>query len=135
MDRHEKPTSHGKFRFITGRHAQFTQSGTSNNRALLDLIPENYVWINRRKAGEMGIKFGDTVEISSSVGKIKIKAYPTEKIGPDTIFFIHGFGVYSDELSLAYQNGGSDAVIIEDSIEPMHGASCLHETFVEVKKV
>lgn len=125
----------GKFRFVTGRHAQFTQSGTSNNRMLLNLVPENFAWINKRTAEKMGIKFGDKIEVASKVGKTTIKAYPTEKIGPDTLFFIHGFGNYSEALTRAYHNGGNDAAIIEDSIEPMHGASCLHDTIVEIRKV
>ncbi len=125
----------GKFRLITGRHAQFTQSGTSNNKMLLDLVPQNYAWINKRVAAKLGIKFGDTIEVSSKVGKTTIKAYPTEKIGPDTLFFIHGFGVYSSALTLAHNNGGNDSSIIEDSIEPMHGASCLHDTLVDIRKV
>jgi thiosulfate reductase/polysulfide reductase chain A len=125
----------GKFRFITGRHAQFTQSGTSNNRMLLNLVPENFAWINKRTAEKMGIKFGDKIEVVSKVGKTTIKAYPTEKIGPDTLFFIHGFGNYSEALMRAYHNGGNDAAIIEDSMEPMHGASCLHDTIVEIRKV
>jgi len=125
----------GKFRFITGRHAQFTQSGTANNRMLLNLVPQNYAWINKRVAEKLGIKFGDKLEVSSKIGKTTIKAYPTEKIGPDTLFFVHGFGVYSKALSLGYNNGGNDAAIIEDGIEPMHGSSCLHDTIVEIRKV
>ena len=125
----------GQFRFVTGRHAQFTQSGSSNNKMLLDLIPTNYIWINKRVATRMGIKFGDELEVASKVGKTTIKAYPTEKIGLDTVFFIHGFGNKSEELTLAGGNGGNDANIIEDTIEPMHGATCLHDTIVEIRKV
>jgi len=125
----------GQFRFVTGRHAQFTQSGSSNNKQLLDLVPTNYIWINKRVANRMGIKFGDTLEVVSKVGKTTIKAYPTEKIGLDTLFFIHGFGNKSSELTLAHGNGGNDSNIIEDSIEPMHGATCLHDTIVEIRKV
>jgi len=51
-------TPRGKFKFLTGRHAQFTQNGTANNAVLLDLIHENHLWINKRKAKEMGIAFG-----------------------------------------------------------------------------
>lgn len=125
----------GQFRFVTGRHAQFTQSGTSNNKMLLDLVPTNYLWINKRVAQRMGIKFGDELEVASKVGKTQIKAYPTEKIGLDTVFCIHGFGNFSEDLTLAHNNGGRDANIIEDSIEPMHGATCLHDTIVEIRKV
>ena len=125
----------GKFRMLTGRHAQFTQSGTSNNAVLRDLIFENYAWINRRVAKEKGIEFGDTVEISSSTGKVHIKAFPTEKVGPDTIFFVHGFGEESEALTWAYKNGGNDNAVIEDAIEPVYGAAAMHETNVEVRKV
>ncbi len=125
----------GKFRLLTGRHAQFTQSGTVNNAMLLDLMPENFIWINKRVAQEKGIKFADMIEVSSSVGKVQLKAYPTEKIAPEQVFFIHGFGAESDELTWAYKNGGNDNTIIEDHIEPVYGAAAMHETNVEIRKV
>jgi thiosulfate reductase/polysulfide reductase chain A len=125
----------GKYRMLTGRHAQFTQSGTANNAVLRDLIFENYVWINRRVCKEKGIEFGETVEIVSSTGTVKIKAYPTEKVGPKTIFFVHGFGEESEALTWAYKNGGNDNTVIEDVTEPVYGASAMHETNVEIRKV
>ena len=125
----------GKFRLLTGRHAQFTQSGTANNAVLRDLIMENYIWINRRVAEKKGIAFGDMIEVSSSVGSTQLKAYPTEKIGPDTVFFVHGFGEESSELTWAYKNGGNDNAVIEDRIEPVYGAASMHETNVEIRKV
>ena len=128
-------TPEGKFKFITGRHAQFTQNGTQNNSVLLDLIPENYLWINKRVAKERNIKFGDTVEVSSKIGKVRIKAYPTEKIAPDNLFFVHGFGAQSEKLSLAHDNGAADNAIIEDIIEPYFGAAAMHATIVDVRKV
>jgi len=134
-DEFEFKVPEGKFRLITGRHAQFTQSGTANNMILRDLISENYIWINKRVAKEQNIKFGDTVEVSSRVGKITIKAYPTEKIAPNQVFFIHGFGEESEALSWAYKNGGNDNAIIEDITEPVYGAASMHETNVEIRKV
>jgi len=125
----------GKFRLVTGRHAQFTQSGTTNNAMLRDLIPTNYLWINKRVANKKGIKFGDMVEVKSSIGAVKIKAYPTEKIAPNQIFMLHGFGGSSPEMELAYGNGANDALIIEDKIEPVYGAAAMHETNVEIRKV
>jgi len=125
----------GKFRMITGRHAQFTQSGTSNNAMLRDLINENYIWINRRVAKLRGIEFGDMVEIESSIGITRLKAYPTEKIGPKCVFFVHGFGEESEELTLAYKRGGNDNSVIKDVVEPVYGAAAMHETNVEIRKV
>jgi thiosulfate reductase/polysulfide reductase chain A len=125
----------GKFRLITGRHAQFTQSGTSNNAMLRDLIDENYLWINALVAKDKKIHFGDNVEVSSHAGKVVLKAYPTEKIGPNMVFFIHGFGSQSKGLTLAYKSGANDNAVIEDIIEPVYGASVMHETNVEIKRV
>jgi len=125
----------GKFRLVTGRHAQFTQSGTTNNMMLRDLIPTNYIWINKRVAEQKGIEFADTVEVKSRVGKIHLRAYPTEKIAPNQIFMLHGFGGSSQDMEMAYGNGGNDAAIIEDKIEPVYGAAVMHETNVEVRKV
>jgi len=125
----------GKFKFISGRHAQFTQNGTQNNIMLLELMRENYVWINDKDAKYRGIKFGDIVEITSSVGQVQIKAFPTPKIIPSTIFYIHGFGAQSTGLTFAHRNGASDNEIIEDRIEPVFGSAVMHDTIVSVRKV
>ncbi|EFK96941.1 thiosulfate reductase [sediment metagenome] len=125
----------GKFRMLTGRHAQFTQTGTTNNSILHDLMPENYIWINKKIAEEMEIEFGDEVEVSSPVGKVTIKAYPTVQIASNVVFFIHGFGSQSEELTWAYKNGANDNAIIVDKEEPVYGAAAMHETNVEIRKV
>ena len=129
------PTPEGKFKFITGRHGQFTQSGSANNALLLDLLPENYLWINKRVAEARGIKFGDNVAVKSRIGEIQIKAYPTEKIGPNVVFFIHGFGAESSELTLAHHRGANDNMIIEDIYETTFGSAAMHETVVELRRV
>ncbi len=125
----------GKFKFVTGRHAQFTQNSTQNNAMLLDLMRENYLWINEEEAKKKGISFGDIVEVESNIGKIKIKAYPTMKIIPGVVFFVHGFGSESTGMTFAYRNGASDNMIIEDIIEPVFGSAAMHETIVDVRKV
>ncbi len=125
----------GKFKFISGRHAQFTQNATQNNIILLELMNENYVWINDKDAKYRGIEFGDTVEITSKAGQVRIKAYPTAKIIPSTVFYIHGFGAKSTGMTFAHRNGASDNEIIEDRIEPVFGSAIMHDTIVSVRKV
>ena len=75
------------------------------------------------------------IEVSSSTGKVRLKAYPTEKIAPNMVFFVHGFGEESEALTWAYKNGGNDNAVIEDKIEPVYGAAAMHETNVEIRKV
>ena len=130
-----RETPKGKFKFITGRHAQMTQNSTSNNIMLLDLVRENHIWINKAQAEERGIKLGDTVEVESSAGKIRIKAYPTIKIIKDVVFYVHGFGQESTGLTFGYRNGASDNMIIEDRMEPVFGSAAMHETIVDIRKV
>ena len=125
----------GKFKFVSGRHAQQTQNSTSNNIMLLDVMRENYVWINKDQADAKGIEFGDIVEVKSSVGKVYIKAYPTIKIIKDVVFYVHGFGQESTGLTFGYRNGASDNMIIEDKVESVFGSAAMHETVVEVRKV
>jgi thiosulfate reductase/polysulfide reductase chain A len=134
-DEYNYKVADGKFKLLTGRHAQFTQSGTANNAMLRDLIPENFIWLNKRVAKQKGIEFGDMLEVSSKTGKTQIKAYPTEKVAPDQLFFVHGFGQESESLTWAYKNGGNDNAVIEDVIEPVYGAAAMHETDVEIRKV
>jgi len=125
----------GKFKFISGRHAQFTQNATQNNIMLLELMKENFIWINDKEAKYRGIEFGDLVEVASSIGQVTIKAYPTAKIVPQTVFFIHGFGAKSTGLTFAHRNGASDNEIIEDRIEPVFGSAVMHDTIVTLRKV
>jgi len=134
-DEYYNDTEEGKFTFITGRHAQFTQNATQNNAMLLDVLRENHLWINKEQAEKFGIGYGDLVEVKSNIGSVKIKAYPTDKIIKDTLFFVHGFGANSDGLTLAHRNGASDNAIIEDVIEPVFGSAAMHETQVTIKKV
>ncbi len=128
-------TPEGKFKFISGRHAQFTQNSTQNNIMLLDLVKENYLWINDNDAEKKGIKFGDIVEVKSKIGKVHIKAFPTNQIIPNVVFYVHGFGSQSTGLTFGYRNGASDNAIIEDRVEPIFGSAAMHETIVDVRRV
>ena len=67
--------------------------------------------------------------------KIEIKAYPTEKIGPNVLFFVHGFGAESSELTLAHHRGVNDNLIIEDQYEDTFGSAAMHETIVNIRRV
>ncbi len=125
----------GKFKFITGRHAQFTQNATQNNIMLLELMPQNYLWINDKVAKKRGIKFGDLLEVKSKTGVVQIKAYPTPAILPEILFYIHGFGAKSKGYTFGYRNGASDNELIEDRIEPTLGSAIMHDTIVSIRKV
>ncbi|BAI81155.1 molybdopterin oxidoreductase, molybdopterin-binding subunit [Deferribacter desulfuricans SSM1] len=134
--RHEDPKP-GQFRFVVGRHGQFTHASTQNNPWLLEAYgdKENAVWINSKVAARMGIKAGDKVKVKSPVGEQIVKALPTEYIRPDVVFYVHGFGRLSKGLSHIYRVGASDAEIIKDYVDPISGNAAMHETFVTIEKI
>lgn len=132
---HDDPKP-GEFRFVVGRHGQFTHANTQNNMWLLESYgdTENSIWINSKVAREKGLKTGDVVKVKSKVGEQTIKVLSTEYIREDTVFYLHGFGRLSQGLTNIYGKGASDAAIIEDFVDTISGNCAMHETFVTIEK-
>ena len=134
-DEYDFKVEKGKFRFLTGRYVMFTQSATTNNIMLRDLMATNHLWINDKKAKELKIKLGDMVEVKSSIGKVRVKAYPTNKIHPEVVWFAHGFNSQSYHMKNSCDKGANDNQIIEDRFEKIYGCATMHHTDVEIRKV
>jgi thiosulfate reductase/polysulfide reductase chain A len=125
----------GTFRLILGRKAYFTQANTTNNPWLHVFAPENVLWIHPSAASAVGVADGDWVEVSSSVGSIRVKARVTQEIRPDCVFTMHGYGKRSKWQSRVAGPGVSDAEILETAWDKVSGGGAFHETFVKVRKV
>ncbi len=125
----------GQFRVVLGRRAYYTHANNTNNPWLHEFAPENHLWINPEPAQRMGIQTGDLLEVSSRVGTVRIKARVTDEIRPDCVFMLHGFGKRSQWQKLAYDNGASDAQILETAWDQVSGNAAFHETFVNIRKV
>ena len=123
------------FRLITGRYITSTQTATTNNAMLKEFQEKNYVWINDRVAKKLEIQEGDSLVLSSPINSIVIQAYPTNKIAPQVLWFAHGFGTSSEELTNAYGKGASDNMIIEDKFEKIYGCATMHETNITIRKL
>lgn len=123
----------GKLRLVVGRTALHTHISTQNNPYLNEIISENVLWMNNEKASELGIKDGETVEVSSSVGSGKIKAKVTDLIHPEAVFMLHGFGHMAKSATRSYNKGLSDAVLQENLTDKIGGSPALHDTFVAVR--
>lgn len=122
----------GNFRLVTGRIALHTHVSTQNNPYLHEISPENVLWINTRKAAELGIKDNDVVEVASEKGAGKIKAFVTDMIHPETVFMLHGFGHEAKLASRSYNKGVSDSLLQKNVSDIIGGSPALHETFVTV---
>lgn len=125
----------GEFRLVTGRNALHTHVSTQNNVYLNEFLSENILWINSRKAAELGIADNSTVEISSSKASGVLKVHVTELIHPDSVFMLHGFGHEAKRASRSYNKGVSDAALGENVSDKVGGSPALHHTFVKVKTV
>jgi len=125
----------GKLRLILGRRAYITQANSTNNPWLNSFQPENDLWLHPTAAANMGIQDGDKVEVSSSVGTVRLKSRVTQEIRPDCVFMLHGYGKRSKWQRLVYGVGAADAQILETAWDKVSGGAAFHETFVKVRKV
>lgn len=128
-----KVSPEDKFRLTMGRCALHTHVSTQNNPYLSEIVPENLLWINTRRASELGITDGALVEVASSRGAGKIKAYVTDFIHPETVFMLHGFGHEAQAATRCFNKGVSDSLLLENISDTVGGSPALHETFVTVK--
>jgi thiosulfate reductase/polysulfide reductase chain A len=124
----------GSFRLVVGRNAYLTHGSTSNNALLNELVPENSLWIHPKRASALGIGQGHRVQVTSAVGKGRLKANVTEEIREDTVYMDSGFGVLSKGLSNVYGKGACIAEILQDYNDKISGNMAMHETMVTVKR-
>jgi len=128
----------GQFRITFGRVAVHTQGHTVNNPLLFELMPENTLVINDKKAAELDIASGDLVEVSNNGYSERIRAEVTDQIHPEAVFVVHGFGHRLPVESLAYGRGLADNRFMPDGNEiydKAGGAVAFQEHFVTVRKV
>jgi thiosulfate reductase/polysulfide reductase chain A len=97
-------------------------------------MSENTLWINPKAASRLGVKEGETVEISSEAGKGTLKASLKEGIREDTIYMLSGFGALSKGLTNIYGKGACMSEILMDYADDLSGNMAMHETFVTVKR-
>lgn len=134
--KHQQPAA-GEFRLIYGRSPVHTFSRSTNNAELSELFPENVVWMNARKAREMGLTNGTYVTLVNQDGvrsnRIRVKA--TERIREDCVYMVHGFGSTSKELKKAYGKGADDqGLITRYAVDPICGGTGMRVNFVRLEK-
>jgi thiosulfate reductase/polysulfide reductase chain A len=127
--------ANGDFRLITGRNALHTHVSTQNNPYLNELLSENVLWINTKRATALGIKNGDLVTVASLQGSGTIKAFVTDFIHPEAVFMLHGFGHENKLAARSYNKGVSDALLQANITDKVGGSPALHDTIVTVKPV
>jgi thiosulfate reductase/polysulfide reductase chain A len=142
MPDHNDPHS---FRMIHGKQAYHTHTRTCNQPYLMRITTINdaaRVWIHPQRAKALGLKDGDCVTISSSVGKGRARCRITEGIHPDCIYVPSAYGMFSKHFTFAKKNGGKGGFgygISYNDFLPTYFSSVLghamvNEIIVQVKK-
>jgi thiosulfate reductase/polysulfide reductase chain A len=127
----------GYFPLITGRAPVHTFSRTQSNPYLADLMGENEVWVNTATAGRLGLKNGQYVKLKNQDGvegqRVKVKV--TQRIRPDAVYMVYGFGHTNKMRKHAYLKGASVAQLTTRyKVDPLMGGTSLHSNFVTIVK-
>lgn len=134
--RHPWPAD-GQFRLLFGRNPVHTFGRTTNNRFLSEVYAENEVWMNAKAAKEQGLMGGERVVLVNQDGvrsqPARLKA--TQRIRPDCVFVVHGYGHESPGLRFARGRGLDDArLVTKIAVDPVAGTTGMSVNFVTVEK-
>ncbi|MCK5005379.1 MAG: nitrate reductase, partial [Candidatus Aminicenantes bacterium] len=111
--KHENPPE-DYFRLLVGRSPFHAFGRTTNNPILTQLQNENHVWINTLTARDWDLKNGQYIKLENQDGVVsnKIRVKVTERIRPDSVYMVHGFGHTNKFLKRAYMRGADDSTLI-----------------------
>ena len=134
--RHEEPPP-GQFRLLFGRTPVHTFGRTTNNRFLSTIYDDNQVWLNAKVAKERGLVDGERVVLVNQDGVVsepaKLKA--TQRIRPDCVFVVHGYGHTAPGLRFAKGRGLDDSKLVTKiAVDPIAGTTGMSVNFVAVER-
>jgi thiosulfate reductase/polysulfide reductase chain A len=131
------PVPEGYYRLLYGRAPVHSFAKTQNNWVLMELKPENEVWINREEGRALGLRQGAYVWLENDAGVREgpVRVRLTERIRRDCVYLVHGFGHKAPGLRLAHGRGASDnALQTRYVLDPISGGAALRNNFVKVVK-
>jgi len=127
--------------------------GTANSKWAREILHENRLWINKDVAHRLGIKNGDRVRVTSSVGSLITRVLTTHRIHPESVAIAEGLGhsavgnvakarrFRSNDLDTNLiwwgrkGNGMNPNEIIERRVDPMGGGLGLKDTRVRIERI
>jgi thiosulfate reductase/polysulfide reductase chain A len=121
------------YRLLFGRSPVHSFSRSQTNPILNDMVAENEVWINPAIAARYGFTAQQYVRLKNQDGVVsnKVKLKITERIRPDCVYMVHGFGHNAKLLKKAYLKGASDAQLVTKyTIDPLMGGTGMNVNFV-----
>ncbi len=127
------PAPPGSYRLLFGRSPVHSFSRTQSNRILSDMMPENEVWVNTDIARRHGLTHGQYVRLKNQDGVVsnRVRVKVTERIRPECVYIVHGFGHTARGLHHAAGKGASDAQLITRyATDPLMGGTAMNMNFV-----
>jgi thiosulfate reductase/polysulfide reductase chain A len=100
------------------------------------MMAENEVWVNAGVAARLGLANGAYVRLRNqdNVLSEKVRLKATERIRPDCVYMVHGFGHTSKMLTRALGKGASDAQLVTRyEIDPLMGGTGMNVNFVTLE--
>jgi thiosulfate reductase/polysulfide reductase chain A len=127
----------GHFYLITGRAPMHSFSRSQTNPLLQGLMDENEVWVNTDIAAAANLENGDYVLLKNQDGVVsnRVRVKVTQRIRPDTVYMVYGFGHRNKMLKSAYLKGASASQLnTRYKTDPLMGATSIHTNFVTFEK-
>ena len=127
-----------EFYFVGGKQAVHSHTMTTSIASLMD-ISRTYnlsrLWMNASDCENLGIKEGDTVEISSSEYTDTTEVHVTERLMPGVVFMPTHYGTSTPYYKEGYDYGICTPNFVPFDMEPGTGATMSQEFAVKIKKV
>lgn len=127
--------------------------GMENSKWAREIFHENRLWLNKQKATQLGIKNGERVRVSSSVGNVILHVLTTNRIHPESVALAEGLGHTAfGSVAQARKSKSKDRdtqlvwwgkkgkgvnpfAIIENRVDPVGGGQASKDTVVQVHKI
>ncbi len=130
---HDVPSD--QYRLLYGRSPVHTFARTHNNPVLMEMYGENEVWLNAREAERLGLSQREYVWLEAADGHREgpVRVLVTERIRPDCVYLVHGFGHKAPLMKLAHGRGASDTHLqTRYDLDPVSGGAGLRNNFVRI---
>jgi thiosulfate reductase/polysulfide reductase chain A len=126
----------GMFRLLFGRAPVHTFGRTQSNPILHEMMAENEVWLNADVAARLGLVDGTYVRLRNQDGVVsnRVRLKATQRIRPDCVYMVHGFGHTAVRLRRAFGKGASDTQLTTQyKTDPLMGGTGMNVNFVAVE--
>ncbi|HLA37212.1 MAG TPA: molybdopterin-dependent oxidoreductase [Candidatus Brocadiales bacterium] len=129
----DSPTKKYPLYLVAWKQAEHTHGRTLNNAWLIDLKPDNPLWVNTETGKRLGLVEGEEVWMESPYGKARVKVHLTEGIHPEVVGLHHGYGHWALG-KLAKGKGVNDGLFMPGKAERLSGEGITKEVGVRIYK-